>query len=220
MLPLIFCVLLWWWWGWWWGWFIIGTTQAAMRVKNCCEGVGWWRLQWLQHNWSNVCELVARSEVIPSVECEGLQESKCTVQQYQFGIFCLFFLKAQKIHPVEHGKAKWTMVHSCENVKNSKFAQTHRCSCAYLYFRRFLIFLCKIAKCAKCAKPTVGCVSCADRGGCCVMPLITQDPRVSKFNNSWSSTWWWWGWLAWWWWWWARVEREDGDRQSSELKSM
>ena len=93
-------------------------------VKNCCEGVGWWRLQWLQHNWSNVCELVARSEVIPAIECEGLQESKCTVQQYQFSIFCMFFLKAYKIHPVEHGKLNEQWFTLVQNVNNSKFALT------------------------------------------------------------------------------------------------
>ena len=61
-------------------------------------------------------------------------------------------------------------------AKNTKCANCAKCAkCAKCA---------ECAECAKCAKPTVGCVSCADRGGCCVMPLITQDPRVSKFNNS------------------------------------
>ena len=87
------------------------------------------------------------------------------------------------------------MVHACSKCEQFKV-------CTYTFFGMidivvhicvlggfcFYIAKCtkcvKCAKCGKCAKPTEGCVSCADRGGCCVMPLITQDPRVSKFNNS------------------------------------
>ena len=81
------------------------------------------------------------------------------------------------------------MVHACSKCAKFKV-------CTYTFFgmidivvyicvlEGFCFYIAKCAKCAKCAKPTVGCVSCADRGGCCVMPLITQDPRVSKFNNS------------------------------------